>query len=38
MAQARILDRLSPDWKVRFFKDGGALEDRLQSLVQGRSR
>lgn len=38
MAQARILDRLSPDWKVRFFKDGGALEDRLRSLVQGTSR
>lgn len=38
MAQARILDRLSPDWKARFFRDGGALEDRLQALVQGPSR
>jgi hypothetical protein len=33
MAQARILDRLSPDWKVRFFKDGGTIEDRLRALI-----
>lgn len=38
MAQARILDRLSPDWKARFFKDGGTLEDRLQALARGSSR
>lgn len=34
MAQARILDRLSPEWKARFFKEGGAMEDRLQALVK----
>jgi hypothetical protein len=33
MAQARILDRLSPDWKVRFLKDGGTTEDRLRALI-----
>jgi hypothetical protein len=32
MAQARLLDRLSPDWKARFFKDGGTTEDRLRNL------
>jgi hypothetical protein len=37
MAQARLLDRLAPEWKVRFFKDGGAPEGRLQTLAQGRS-
>jgi hypothetical protein len=36
MAQARILDRLSPDWKARFFKEGGATEDRLQAFVESR--
>jgi hypothetical protein len=36
MAQARILDRLSPDWKARFFKEGGAVEDRLQALVEAQ--
>ncbi len=37
MAQARILDRLSPDWKVRFLKDGGATENRLRALIQAPS-
>ncbi len=36
MAQARILDRLSPGWKSRFFKEGGAMEDRLQALVESQ--
>jgi hypothetical protein len=36
MAQARLLDRLAPEWKVHFLKDGGAMEDRLQVLAQGR--
>jgi hypothetical protein len=36
MAQARILDRLSPDWKASFFKEGGAMEDRLQALVEAQ--
>lgn len=36
MAQARMLDRLSPAWKARFFRDGGAMEDRLQALVKER--
>jgi len=34
MAQARLLDRLAPDWKIRFFKDGGGTEDRLRRLAQ----
>lgn len=29
MAQARILDRLAPDWKQSFLQDGGSLEDLL---------
>lgn len=32
MAQARILDRLTPDWKLRFLQDGGALEDLLTRI------
>lgn len=30
MAQARILDRLYPGWKKRFFQDGMILEDALR--------
>jgi hypothetical protein len=36
MAQARLLDRLAPEWKLHFFYYGGAMEDRLQALAQGR--
>ncbi len=36
MAQARILDRLSPNWKARFFKEGGAMEDWLQALLESQ--
>jgi hypothetical protein len=38
MAQARILDRLSPDWKTEFFSEGGAMEDRLQALVEEQEK
>ena len=33
MAQARILDRLSPGWKSGFFKDGRSMEERLISVT-----
>jgi hypothetical protein len=34
MAQASLLDRLMPDWKVRILAKGVWLEDLLQSAVQ----
>jgi hypothetical protein len=36
MAQARILDSLSPDWRARFLEEGGAMEDRIQALLEGK--
>ncbi|MDH4195920.1 MAG: hypothetical protein OEW05_00775 [Candidatus Aminicenantes bacterium] len=29
LAQARILDRLKPEWKQRFLQDGGSMEDLI---------
>ena len=34
MAQAYLLDRLMPDWKLKAFKDGIWLEDLLTEAVQ----
>ena len=34
MAQAALLDRLAPDWKVRFLEEGIWLEDLLLQAVQ----
>ncbi len=36
MAQARLLDRVSPGWKARFFKEGSSLEERLQAALADR--
>ena len=36
MAQAFLLDRLLPGWKVRAFEDGVWLEDLLAEAVSGR--
>jgi hypothetical protein len=36
MAEARILDRLSTSWKANFFREGGAIENRLRALAEGR--
>jgi hypothetical protein len=33
MAQARLLDRLSPDWKVGFFKESRSMEELLISAI-----
>jgi len=33
MAQARLLDRLSPGWKADFFKEGRSMEERLISVT-----
>jgi len=33
MAQARLLDRLSPGWKANVMKDGVYLEDLLRAIV-----
>jgi hypothetical protein len=33
MAQAFLLDRLSPGWKINFFNTGSALEDALEDAL-----
>lgn len=38
MAQAFLLDRLVPDWKMKAFADGIWLEDLLSEAIQGENR
>jgi hypothetical protein len=33
MAQAVILDRLSPGWKANFFSEGRSMEDSLKAAT-----
>jgi hypothetical protein len=35
LAQARLLDRLSPGWRKDLFREGGPFEERLRALVEG---
>jgi hypothetical protein len=35
MAQARLLDRLSPGWRRNLFREGGPFEGRLRALAEG---